>query len=108
MPSSSTSGATRYSIAALDPLAHLFEVTCTVDDPDPAGQAFRLPTWVPGSYLIREFARQVVSVRGDAPGGSVAVRKETKDTWRAAPCGGPLTITTRVYAFDVSVRTAYL
>jgi predicted metalloprotease with PDZ domain len=41
---------TRYRIVASDPNAHLFEVCCTVADPDPGGQAFRLPAWSPGSY----------------------------------------------------------
>jgi len=99
---------THYTITALEPNAHLFETRCTVADPDPSGQAFRLPTWVPGSYLIREFARNVVAIRAQGCDGPVAVRKESKDTWRAAPCDGPLTLTMRVYAFDVSVRTAYL
>jgi len=53
--------ATRYRIVASDPNAHLFEVSCTVADPDPDGQAFRLPAWSPGSYLIREYARNFVS-----------------------------------------------
>ncbi len=38
----------------------------------------------------------------------MAISKEAKDTWRAAPCAGPLTVTARVYAYDLSVRTAYL
>jgi len=42
------------------PEAHLYRVTCTVDDPDPSGQRFALPAWVPGSYAIRDFARHVV------------------------------------------------
>lgn len=99
---------THYTIAAVDAKAHLFETTCTLPAPDPSGQAFRLPTWVPGSYLVREFARNVVAIRADGRGGPVELRKESKDTWRAAPCEGPLTVTMRVYAFDVSVRTAYL
>ena len=81
---------------------------CTVADPDPAGQRFRLPTWIPGSYLIREFARHFVSVRAEANGAAVTIAKEAKDLWRAAPCTGPLTVVADVYAFDFSVRTAYL
>jgi predicted metalloprotease with PDZ domain len=99
---------TRYQITPLDPHAHLFEVRCTVDDPDPAGQRFRLPAWIPGSYLVREFARQFIDVRGESAAGPVAVHKEAKDTWRAAPARGPLTLVARVYAFDLSVRTAYV
>ncbi|HJU21968.1 MAG TPA: PDZ domain-containing protein [Casimicrobiaceae bacterium] len=98
----------RYQIIPRDPHAHLFEVRCTVDDPSPDGQRFRLPSWIPGSYLIREFARQFIGVRAEAAGVPVAIEKEAKDTWRAAPADGPLTVIASVHAFDLSVRTAYL
>jgi predicted metalloprotease with PDZ domain len=98
----------RYRLTPLDLHAHLFEVSCTVDDPDPRGQRFTLPTWVPGSYLIREFARNFVSVRAENREGAVAIAKEAKDAWRAAPCAGPLSVVAQIYAYDVSVRTAYL
>ena len=110
MPSSASvsSTPTQYSIVPLDPHAHLYEVSVTVVDPDPAGQSFRLPSWIPGSYLIREFARHFVSVRAEAETGEVALTKEAKDLWRAAPCFGPLTVVAHVYAYDLSVRGAYL
>jgi len=53
----------RYTIRPKSLEAHLFEVTCTIDDPEPNGQQFQLPAWIPGSYLIRDFARHVVSVQ---------------------------------------------
>jgi predicted metalloprotease with PDZ domain len=97
-----------YHIAPLDPHAHVFEVRCTVAQPDPAGQRFRLPAWIPGSYLIREFARQFVQVRAESADGAVTIAKEAKDTWRTAPTAGPVTVIAHVYAYDLSVRTAYL
>ena len=100
--------ATHYQIRPLDPNAHLFEVRCTVEAPAPSGQRFRLPTWTPGSYLIREFARQLVDVRAEAAGRPIAIVKEAKDVWRTAAVDAPVTVVARVYAFDVSVRTAYL
>ncbi|MDE2209242.1 MAG: M61 family metallopeptidase [Betaproteobacteria bacterium] len=100
--------AIHHRIRPLDPRAHVFEVCCTVDAPDPAGQRFRLPAWIPGSYLIREFSRQFVAVRAEAAGRPVAIRKEAKDRWRADPTQAPLTVIATVHAFDVSVRTAYL
>lgn len=98
----------QYRIAVLDARAHLFEVQCRVATPDAAGQRFRLPTWIPGSYLIREFARQFTRVYARDTSGPVAIGKEGKDVWRAAPCAGPLTVIAEIYAFDLSVRTAYL
>ncbi len=99
---------TRYRIAVFDPHAHVFEVACTVEEPDPSGQRFGLPAWIPGSYLIREFARHFIRVRAEAGGRTIAIAKEAKDIWRAAPCRGPLTVVAHVYAFDLSVRAAYL
>src|ERR1700680_1864827 len=99
---------TRYRIVPVNPHAHVFEVSCTVDDPDPAGQSFRLPAWIPGSYLIREFARHFVAVSADCNGARIGIRKTAKDIWRADSCAGLLTMTAEVYAFDLSVRAAYL
>ena len=98
----------RYRISASNPHAHLYEVSCTVADPDPTGQVFRLPAWVPGSYLIREFARHFIALRATCAGLPVAVVKTAKDVWQVAPCDGPLTLTAEVYAFDLSVRAAFL
>jgi len=99
---------TRYRIVPENPGAHLFEVSCTVDDPAPGGQSFRMPVWIPGSYLIREFAKHVVSARATANGVPVAIEKTAKDTWRCAPCSGSLTVTSEIYAWDLSVRGAHL
>ena len=98
----------RYRIRPSDPAAHLFEVECTVADPDPAGQRFALPAWIPGSYLIRDFARHIVSIRARSRGADVALAKLDKHTWRAAPCRGPLTVRAEVYGWDLSVRGAHL
>ncbi|MEP7328831.1 MAG: PDZ domain-containing protein [Betaproteobacteria bacterium] len=98
----------RYRIVPHDRTAHRYEVSVSVDVPAADGQLFRLPTWIPGSYLIREFARHFVSVRATGNGQPVAIAKTRKDTWQVAPCAGPLTVTAEVYAYDMSVRTAYL
>jgi len=100
----------RYSIRPANPAAHRFEVSCTVDAPDPAGQQFALPAWIPGSYLIRDFARHIVAIRAEAGGKAVRLDKLDKHTWRAAPlkAGQALTVFYEVYAWDLSVRSAHL
>ncbi|MBN3841973.1 PDZ domain-containing protein [Burkholderia sp. Ac-20349] len=99
----------RYSIAPKDLAAHLFEVTVTVADPDPEGQRFSLPVWIPGSYLVREFARNIVTLGAfNDAGRKVRIAKTDKHTWQAAPVNGALTLRYDVYAWDLSVRSAYL
>jgi predicted metalloprotease with PDZ domain len=98
----------RYTIEPKQPAAHLFEVTVTIDNPSPMGQRFMLPVWIPGSYMVREFARHIVQLTAMAHGQRVACRKVDKATWQCAPCTGPLTLTYEVYACDLSVRGAHL
>lgn len=100
--------AIHYSILPQDPAAHLFGVTLTVAAPDPQGQVFALPAWIPGSYMIREFARNIVQIRAQANGKNVALTKLDKHRWQAARCDGPLTLEYQVYAWDLSVRAAHL
>ncbi len=98
----------RYRILPRSPEAHRFEVSVTVARPDPAGQRLALPAWIPGSYLVRDFARHFVSIRAASGRRPVRLTKLDKHTWRAAPCDGPLTVTAEVYAWDLSVRGAHL
>ena len=98
----------RYTISPQHPAAHLFEVTITVADPNPTGQRFMLPTWIPGSYMIREFSRHITTLAATCNGGAVEVHKIDKCTWQCAPVEGALTLTYTVYAWDLSVRAAHL
>jgi predicted metalloprotease with PDZ domain len=99
----------RYSIVPKQPAAHLFEVTVTVTDSDPSGQRFMLPVWIPGSYMVREFARNIVTLRAfNEAGRKVRIEKTDKHTWQAAPVNGALTLRYEVYAWDMSVRAAHL
>jgi predicted metalloprotease with PDZ domain len=86
----------------------LFEVSVTVDRPKADGQIFTLPAWIPGSYMIREFAKNIVQIAAKSNGEKIALYKLDKHTWQAAPCDGPLTLHYEVYAWDMSVRTAHL
>jgi predicted metalloprotease with PDZ domain len=100
----------RYRIFPAQPAAHLFRVMVEVADPDPAGQVFSLPTWIPGSYMIREFARNIVTIRAECDGAPVALEKLDKHRWRAAPVRPRvgLLVDYEVYAWDLSVRAAHL
>lgn len=97
-----------YHLRPHDTGARLVEVFCRVRAPDPQGQVFSLPTWTPGSYLIRDFARHVVTIEASSGGDAVALRKLDKTTWRAAPVSGEIVVRVEIYAADGSVRGACL
>ena len=81
-----------YQVRPLRPQAHLFQVTLTIERPTPEGQALTLPAWIPGSYMIRDFARHIVSLEASASGAPVDVAKLDKQTWQLAPAAGPVTV----------------
>lgn len=97
-----------YSITPANPGAHLFKVTLTVDKPDPAGQQFAIPAWIPGSYMIRDYAKNVVSIKAEADGEELELLPLDKSRWQAAPTESALTLTLEIHAFDNSVRGAHL
>ncbi|MFP5407160.1 MAG: peptidase M61, partial [Gammaproteobacteria bacterium] len=97
-----------YRIVPADLHAHLFEVTLDVAHPDPEGQRFALPAWIPGSYMLREFARHVVAIEASAEGRPLALHKLDKHTWVTDACKDPVQVLYRVYAWDLSVREAHL
>lgn len=97
-----------YRIDVEDVHAHLFRVTLRVPRPA-ASQRLSLPVWIPGSYLVREFARHLSDLRAEQGGRPVPLRQLDKATWLAECSGrGELSVSARVYAFDTSVRCAFL
>ena len=98
----------RYQISSLNPATHYFEITLLIDSPDPAGQCLRMPNWIPGSYMIRDFAKNIVTMNAYCGDQSITIKQQDKSNWRLEPCAGPVTIDYRVYAWDLSVRGAHL
>nr|WP_207794076.1 M61 family metallopeptidase [Ramlibacter algicola] len=97
-----------YRVEAADLHAHLFHVTLTIEQPQ-AGQVVSLPVWIPGSYLVREFAKNLQRLVARQDGRAVPLQQLDKCTWQA-DCvpSSPLVLSCEVYAFDNSVRTAWL
>ena len=100
--------AVHYRVEVLSHSAHLWQVTMTIAAPA-SSQSLRLPVWIPGSYLVREFSRHVHSLQCSQNGRAALVSQSDKAGWLVA-CDStlPLEVRYQVYAFDNSVRTACL
>lgn len=97
-----------YRIEAADLHAHLYGVTLTIAQPA-ANQRVSLPVWIAGSYMVREFAKQITGISARQSKRNVAVRQLDKATWVVnCEAGKPLTLHYQVHAHDDSVRTAWL
>ena len=103
-----TAAAVHYQVAIADAHAHLFRVSMTIATPA-AVQALQLPVWIPGSYLVREFAKNLQKLRATQGKRAAPVRQINKALWEVdCKAGEPLHLEYEVYAFDNSVRTAWL
>ncbi len=97
-----------YRLEVADAHAHLFRVTLTVPNPA-AEQRLSLPVWIPGSYLVREFARHLSAVEATQGTRVPPLEQLDKATWLVRCNGrGALRVSYLVYAFDTSVRAAFL
>ncbi len=97
-----------YRIATADLHAHQFHVTLRIPDPAPE-QRLSLPVWIPGSYLVREFARHLSALSATQGGAARPLQQLDKASWLARCEGrGALVVSYLVYAFDTSVRAAFL
>ena len=97
-----------YQIEFDDYRQHLIHVTARfLADPT---QVLSLPSWIPGSYLIREFSKHIESVRAyDEDGRVLQIQKFEKNKWRLFNTDHELiTVEYDVYAYDLSVRGAYV
>jgi predicted metalloprotease with PDZ domain len=105
-----------YVVTPRRPEAHLFSVELSIPDPGTAPITLSLPAWIPGSYMIRDFARNIVSIAAADAAGPLPIEKLDKQTWRLTPRQTPnevsgdraLTLTYEVYAWELTVRSAHL
>ncbi len=88
--------------------AHIFEVKLNLNFALKAGQQFYLPNWIPGSYMIRDFAKNVVTMDANSKGQVVSLEKTSKSCWQLSEDADCLEINYQVYAWDLSVRSAHL
>ena len=101
--------AAAYRIRFPEAAAHRIHVEATAPCPAEGAITWWMPTWTPGSYLIREYARNVEELFELTPEGRTPALKIAKNRWRI-PCTSPgeASISYRVYAREMSVRTSFV
>src|SRR5215471_14335192 len=92
-----------YVLSFPKPQTHMFEVEMTIPNVRAPQLDVQMPTWTPGSYLQREFERNVQDVKADDAGRSLTCDKVNKATWRITTGAGSATsktirVTYHVYA----------
>lgn len=94
-----------YRVLLDDPGTHEFVIELRVSCMADSHVDLALPAWIPGSYMIRDFARNLMDMQ--RLDGGPAPRKLDKQRWRIDGINGDFSLRYRVYALDLSVRSAY-
>ncbi len=99
-----------YTVAIPEPQTHYCEVEMKLEGIKKAYIDFKMPVWTPGSYLVREFAKNVeAETAKDLAGKSLKVQKITKNTWRVfLEKTENVIFSYKVYAYEHSVRTSFI
>ena len=99
-----------YQVAMSEPLTHLFEITLTLQNWQADKVNLKLPVWTPGSYLVREYAKQLQDFRAeDGNGSSLPWQKLSKNHWQIqTPDTTVITVHYRLFAHELTVRTNHL
>ena len=100
----------RYTLAMPAPKSHYFEVKMELGGFPADYTDVKLPVWAPGSYLVREYAKNVEGFEArTASGQPLAAEKINKNTWRVRHAKQVnFQVSYRVYAFELSVRTSFI
>jgi predicted metalloprotease with PDZ domain len=99
----------RYTVSFPAPQTHYMDVTMVVPTGGRPAVELMMAVWTPGSYLVREYSRNVEAVTAASEGKSLDVDKSTKNRWTVTTGGArSITVTYRVYGREMSVRTNWI
>lgn len=99
-----------FEVSFKEPQAHYAEVEMNMSGITAKNYVdLKMPVWTPGSYLVREFAKSVEGFTATSNGKTIKAEKVSKNTWRVYNAKvNAIKVNYRVYAFEISVRTAFI
>jgi predicted metalloprotease with PDZ domain len=98
-----------FEVSFKEPQAHYAEIEMSLSGLGKEFVDLKMPVWAPGSYLVREFARNVERFSATAGGKALKFEKVRKNTWRIHGAkGSNIKINYKVYGNEVSVRTPFI
>ena len=99
----------QYSLSVNSVSQHLFDVTLSIPAIDSEHLTLSLPGWIPGSYMVRDFSRNIVNFSAsNSEGHPIEVTLLDKQQWLLTTGGTAVEVAYQVYAYDLSVRSAYI
>ncbi|MFB9843677.1 M61 family metallopeptidase [Mucilaginibacter ginsenosidivorans] len=98
-----------YTITFPEAQAHYADVEMNITGLQQKTLILKMPVWTPGSYLVREYSKNVESFTAEVKGKAVAAEKIRKNAWRINTENvSAVKVRYRVYSFELSVRTSFI
>lgn len=98
-----------YNLTFPEAQAHYVDVEMNITGLAQPSLEVKMPVWAPGSYLVREFAKNIESLSANTKGKALVATKINKNTWKINTTGlSSVTVKYKVYAFELSVRTSFI
>lgn len=98
-----------YTVTFPEAQAHYADVEMKITGLKQSTIELKMPVWTPGSYLVREFARNIESLAVKGDDKPIAAPKIRKNIWQVNTAGlSGIVVKYRVYAFEFSVRTSFI
>ncbi|TAE59610.1 MAG: M61 family peptidase [Nostocales cyanobacterium] len=108
-PTQAINSSIHYWVAMPQPETHLFEVTLHIFNYPLSVINLKMPVWTPGSYLVREYAKNLQDFAAFADAETLSWRKISKNHWQVEKGdAAEVIVRYRVFANELSVRTNHL
>jgi len=98
-----------YTIQIKNPNSHVAEVLMEISGIKDKTIDIKMPVWTPGSYMVREFERNILSVTAKNGGQNLKLEKTEKNNWKIDLKGAQsVQVSYAIYCFENTVRTSYI
>jgi len=98
-----------YDVSTPNPHTHYFDVVLSLEGLSEMTTDLQMAVWTPGSYMVREYAKNVEQIKVYGEDGSeLPAEKLNKNNWRVNNAGKNFKFQYKVYAFEETVRTGFL
>jgi predicted metalloprotease with PDZ domain len=100
----------RYTLRFPAPHTHYVEVEASFPTAGQPQIDVMMAVWTPGSYLVREYEKNVENISARTrDGGALAIEKTLKNRWRIRTNGAPaVAVAYRVYCREMGVRSNWV
>lgn len=110
-----TTSTIHYDLSLLSSTEHLLQVNMYITHLSSNEIVLNLPAWIPGSYMVRDFARNLHALKAECPNSdsnNLILEQLNKQSWKVSniKCEAldELKLTYQIYAYDLSVRSAFI